>query len=149
MPFCSKCGREIEELGSTGQGICSNCGVVAISTSTQNKTQNPAYCVHCGKELSGEGTFCPHCGRSQKPVEAKPLEITPKATAQPIPVPAAGTDGVSVEGAVGDGASVGAGVGLRAGRGAFFRFTIFLWSSSLSSSHSFSRFHLATYYPKL
>ena len=62
---------------------------------------------------------------------------------------AAGTDEVSVEGAVGDGASVGAGVGLRAGRGAFFRFTIFLWSSSLSSSHSLPRFHLTTYYPKL
>ncbi len=49
---------------------------------------------------------------------------------------AAGADGVSVEGAVGDGAPVGGGVGLRAGRRAFFRFTVFLLASSLSSSLS-------------
>ena len=34
MPFCLKCGRTIEELGKTGQGICPNCGIAAVSATT-------------------------------------------------------------------------------------------------------------------
>ncbi len=47
-----------------------------------------------------------------------------------------------------EGASVG-GVGLGDGREAFFRFTIFLLVSFLSSSLSLARFHLATGYSGL
>ncbi len=31
MPLCSRCGREIKELGKTGQGICPTCGIVSLS----------------------------------------------------------------------------------------------------------------------
>jgi len=55
----------------------------------------------------------------------------------------------SVGGAgVGGGASVG-GVGLGDGHKAFFRFTVFLLASFLSSSSSWARFHLATDYRRL
>ena len=30
LPYCSKCGREIEALGNTGQSICPNCGIVLL-----------------------------------------------------------------------------------------------------------------------
>jgi hypothetical protein len=57
-----------------------------------------------------------------------------------------GVEGVSVEGAgvgVGGGSSA---VGLGASRGVFFRFTVFLLTSSLSSSSSRATFHLSADY---
>ena len=59
-----------------------------------------------------------------------------------------GLEGVSVGGGVGGGASVG-GVGLGDGREAFFRFTVFLLASLLSSSSCWARFHLPTCYRRL
>ena len=56
-----------------------------------------------------------------------------------------GLEGASVGGGVGGGASVG-GAGLGDGREAFFRFTVFLLASFLSS---WARFHLATDYRRL
>jgi hypothetical protein len=54
-----------------------------------------------------------------------------------------GLEGASVGGVgvgVGGGSSAGGAVGLGAGRGAFFRFTVFLLTSSLSSSSSRATF---------
>ena len=62
-----------------------------------------------------------------------------------------GLEGVSVGGAgvgVGGGALV-CGVGLGDGREAFFRFTVFLLASFLSSSSCWARFHLPTCYRRL
>jgi hypothetical protein len=58
-----------------------------------------------------------------------------------------GLEGASVGGAgvgVGDGSSTDGVAGLGADRGAFFRFTVFLLTSSLSSSRA--TFHLSTDY---
>jgi len=62
-----------------------------------------------------------------------------------------GPEGGSVGGAgvgVGGGASV-CGVSLGDGREAFFRFTVFLLASFLSSSSCWARFHLPTCYRRL
>ncbi|MEM2864607.1 MAG: zinc ribbon domain-containing protein [Candidatus Bathyarchaeia archaeon] len=82
MPFCPKCGREIETIGRTGQGLCPTCGVVDIAVApVQGRPSQFRYCQYCGKELSSEVSSCPNCGKPTRyttPVAAPIQPISSK-----------------------------------------------------------------------
>jgi len=65
LPYCSKCGREIEAIGLSKLGMCPSCGLVDLSaTPIQGKPSQAKYCQYCGRELPTGVSFCPACGAS-------------------------------------------------------------------------------------
>jgi len=67
LPYCPKCGKEIEATSTTGQNICPSCGVVEPVTQVQSKPSEDKYCQYCGKELPIGASFCLNCGIPIKP----------------------------------------------------------------------------------
>jgi len=68
LPYCSKCGREIEAIGTSRLGKCPSCGLVDLSaTPIQGKPSQATYCQYCGREIPIDASFCSSCGRPSRP----------------------------------------------------------------------------------
>lgn len=44
------------------------------------------YCIHCGKEISDDALFCPHCGGNQETAAASSETTAPAPAPAPAPV---------------------------------------------------------------
>jgi len=78
LPYCLKCGREIQAIGATGTGMCPTCGFVNVSvTPIQGEPPQAKYCQYCGKEMPTGVSFCPSCGRPTKPEVMVPTPSIP------------------------------------------------------------------------
>jgi len=68
LSYCSKCGREIEAIGTSRLGMCPSCGLVDLSaTPIQGKPSQATYCQYCGRELPIDASFCSSCGSPSRP----------------------------------------------------------------------------------
>jgi len=63
LPYCPKCGKEIEASAT----FCSNCGMQLSVTPIEGKPSQARYCQYCGKELTIEANFCLNCGKLVRP----------------------------------------------------------------------------------
>jgi len=83
LPYCLKCGREIQAVGATGTGICPTCGFVNVSvTAIQGEPSQVKYCQYCGRELASDAKFCSYCGTSV----TAPIPTPPAIQPPPIKV---------------------------------------------------------------
>ena len=57
MPFCEKCGSQIDD----DEQFCPNCG-----TKSKNSISSKKFCESCGKEVNENAVVCPNCGVSVK-----------------------------------------------------------------------------------
>jgi len=78
LPYCLKCGREIQAIGMSRTGICPTCGFVNVSdTPIQGKPSQARYCQYCGKEMPAGVSFCPSCGKPTGPEVRVPTPSIP------------------------------------------------------------------------